>query len=226
MIANINIGKRLFDVVCSLCGLIVLAPFLAIISVLIKIDSRGTIFFFTERVGKNGKIFNLIKFRSMHSDPLEEKHGFIPGDKARITKVGRFLRRTKIDELPELFNVLKGEISMVGPRPEVSRYVRKWSKTDRKIILSVKPGVTDYASLCFSDEEKLLIKAADPEIIYLRDVMPHKLRLYRKYIKERSLWLDLRIILETIAIIAMLNVNGLLPELKDELQGRSNFPTN
>ena len=113
-------------------------------------------------------------------------------------------------------------MSLVGPRPEVSRYVKKWSKTDRQIILSTKPGITDYASFCYSNEQDVLSSAKEPDIAYVREVMPHKLKLYRKYIRERDLWLDFRIILATIAKITSFNVTGLLPELKRELKDKSN----
>ncbi len=210
-----NFGKRLFDIVCSLAGLIVLSPFFILISVLIKIDSPGgPIFFLQERVGRSGEEFKLIKFRSMYTDRSQEKKGFTPGDESRITRLGRYLRKTKIDELPELINVLNGDMSLVGPRPEVPHYVRKWPEEDKNIILSISPGITDYASFWYSNEEEVLYRAEDPELTYVKEVMPYKLDLYKRYVNERTMWLDIRIIFATLGKIVGLNSASLLPELR------------
>lgn len=149
--------------------------------------------------------------------PDAEKYGaqVTAGYDTRITRIGHVLRKTKIDELPQLINVFLGHMSLVGPRPEVPFYVGKWSETDRLVILSIKPGITDYASLHYSDEQTVLSRSTDPEKAYIEKVMVHKLKLYRKYVSEQNLWLDFRIILATLAKIMGLNVVALVPELKD-----------
>jgi lipopolysaccharide/colanic/teichoic acid biosynthesis glycosyltransferase len=132
----------------------------------------------------------------------------------RITGIGSIMRKTKIDELPQLINVFLGQMSLVGPRPEVPAYVERWSKEDQNIILSVKPGMTDYASLIYSDEQTVLGASDNPDKVYLEEVLPHKLSLYRKYVQEQSFWLDLRIIIATILKLIGVNTAFLLPEIK------------
>jgi len=190
-------GKRIFDFVCALIGFLVLSPLLVIIAILIKVESKGPVFFFQERMGKEGKIFRLVKFRSMYVDPAQEKKGFTPGDSSRITRIGKFIRKTKIDELPELINVIKGEMSLVGPRPEVPKYA-KFYKDDYDEILKVKPGITDYASIEYRNENELLAGAEDVEKVYLEEILPKKIEYYKKYLRDISFLTDLKLILRTI----------------------------
>lgn len=195
-------GKRLFDIFFSLIGLVILfIPFL-IIAILISVDSKGGIFYKQARVGKDGVDFNLLKFRSMASG--SDKSGLLTvgGHDSRITKIGYSLRKYKIDELPQLINVLFGEMSLVGPRPEVRKYVELYN-SEQKLVLSVKPGITDYASIEYSNENELLGKASNPEEVYINEIMPAKLKLNLKYIAEQSLATDFKIIFRTIGKIIM-----------------------
>jgi len=190
-------GKRLFDIVCSLSGLIILLPFLILISLLIKVFSPGPIFFLQERMGMGGNIFKLIKFRSMRISSMQEKNNFTPGDTTRITRLGKFIRRTKIDELPELINVLRGEMSLVGPRPEVPEYRNLYAgKYDD--VLTLRPGITDWASIKYCNEEELLAKSSNPEAIYLNKIFWDKLEMNLEYVKNMSFWTDLRILFATV----------------------------
>ena len=193
-----DLGKRFFDLICSFVGFIILSPLLVLVAIFIKLDSKGPIFFFQERMGKDGKIFKLIKFRSMHVDPVQEKKGFTPGDRSRITKVGKFIRKTKIDELPELINVIKGDMSLVGPRPEVPNYKHIYTGKYKE-ILSLKPGITDPASIKYKDEEEILAKYDNPEEIYVNRILPDKLEMNLRYKDNITFFNDLRIILATIA---------------------------
>ena len=192
--------KRTFDIFSSLIGLIILSPFLFIISILILITSRGGIFYHQVRVGKNGKDFHLWKFRTMKTD--SDKPGLLTvgGRDARITGIGYFLRKYKIDELPQLINVLFGDMSLVGPRPEVRKYVNMYTP-EQLHVLDVQPGITDYASIEYSNENDLLAKSSDPEKTYIDEVMPAKLKLNMKYIAEKSFGTDLKIIFRTIGKI-------------------------
>jgi lipopolysaccharide/colanic/teichoic acid biosynthesis glycosyltransferase len=192
--------KRLVDIIASSVGLIVLSPFLLIIAVALKIDSAGLVFFRQIRVGQFGKPFRIFKFRTMVSQAEKLGPQVSSGDDPRITRVGRVLRKYKLDELPQLINVLKGEMSFVGPRPEVPRYVEAY-KDDYLEILTVKPGITDFASLEFKDENELLKNAEDPEKKYLEEILPVKIGFYRKYLKEQSLKTDLTLILKTLLSI-------------------------
>lgn len=210
-------AKRLFDLFFSSIGLIISSPLLLVITLLIKLDSQGSVFFRQIRVGRNFKPFRLYKFRTMIVDAPMKGLPITVGNDSRITRVGKFLRKTKIDELPQLWNVFKGDMSLVGPRPEVLKYVEKWPEDDKKQILSIKPGIADYASFYYSNEEKVLARAEDPEYAYVNVVMPHKLRLYLRYLRERNLWLDLRIIMATIGKLTGIDTAVLLPELKSEL---------
>jgi lipopolysaccharide/colanic/teichoic acid biosynthesis glycosyltransferase len=192
--------KRLFDILLSFFAIIVLLPFFIIISLLIVLSSRGGIFYTQKRVGKDNRDFNLYKFRTMV--PGAHKSGLLTvgGRDPRITKVGYFLRKYKLDELPQLLNILKGDMSIVGPRPEVRKYVELYNDEQLK-VLSVRPGLTDYASLEYINENEILGKSDDPEALYINKVMPEKLQLNLKYIKEKSLITDLKIILKTVAKI-------------------------
>ena len=197
--------KRLFDLVLSICGILFLLPFFIIVSVLIKLDSPGGIIFKQTRVTKGGKEFKIFKFRTMRPDT--EKQGQITiGADNRITSVGNFLRKTKLDELPQLFNIVMGDMSFVGPRPEVPKYVAMYNK-NQKEILNVRAGITDYASIYFSNESEILGKQKEPETFYIEKIMPYKIELNKKYIKEAGLITDIKIIFLTIFKVAGLIKN-------------------
>ena len=193
--------KRLFDIVCASLGLIILAPLFIIIALLIKATSKGPVFFCQNRVGKNGVIFSIYKFRTM----VDKARGLLitVGDDSRITQFGRLLRKAKFDELPQLLNVLAGDMSLVGPRPEIPYYVNLYPREVRQIVLSVKPGITDWASIVNIDENKLLAKSANPEAAYIDEILPQKLDLAVKYVKTRTFFLDCVIIIKTVKKIFM-----------------------
>jgi len=188
--------KRTFDIFASSIGLIILSPLFLLISISIKLESKGRIFYLQKRVGLNGREFYLIKFRSMYEN--SDKKGLLTiGNDNRITKVGRFIRRYKLDELPQLINVLKGDMSLVGPRPEVPQYVKLYNEEQKKVLL-VRPGITDYASLKYYNESKLLANTKSLEQTYIEEIMPQKLSLNLKYINNQNFFVDLKIILLTI----------------------------
>lgn len=189
--------KRLFDILSSAIALILLSPILIVIAVGIIIDSKGGVFYKQKRIGKNGKAFMLYKFRSMRTGA--DRKGLITvGTKDdRTTKVGRFIRKYKLDELPQLINILKNEMSVVGPRPEVEKYVQLYTAEQQK-VLNVKPGLTDLASLAYINENEILGQAKDPERTYVEQIMPAKLKLNLEYIEKRSFWFDLQIIAKTL----------------------------
>lgn len=192
--------KRLFDIIISLVVLSVGLPFGILIALVIVIDSKGKIFYKQTRVGRHNVDFPLYKFRTMYA---ESDHGSlitVGSNDARITKSGRFLRKYKIDEFPQFLNILKGEMSIVGPRPEVRKYVDLYTPEQMK-VLSVRPGLTDYASIRYVNENALLAASDDPEQTYIHEIMPDKLALNLKYIQEQSLWVDLKIILKTFTAI-------------------------
>ena len=188
---------RFFDFILSLVGLVVLAPIFIVLAVWIKIDSVGPVFYKQIRVGQNGKDFGLFKFRSMVVDA--DKKGLITvgGKDPRITRSGYFIRKYKLDELPQLINVLVGDMSLVGPRPEVRKYVELYDDEQNK-VLSVKPGITDYASIEYMDENEILGKSTDPEKTYIEEIMPEKIKYNMKYIKNRSLIEYFKIIFLTV----------------------------
>ncbi len=189
--------KRIFDIVVSIIGLLILSPVFLVISIVIKLDSNGPIFFKQTRIGKNYKQFKILKFRTMILDA--ENKGMqitVDGDR-RITKLGHFLRKFKIDELPQLINVLIGDMSFVGPRPEVPKYVAMYDENQRS-ILKIKPGITDLASIKYRDENLLLLRSTDPEKAYIEDIMPKKIELNIKYIRKISVFYDIYLILYTI----------------------------
>ncbi len=192
--------KRLFDILFSLVGIFFLLPIFIVFAILIMIDSSGGIFYKQVRVGKDMQDFKLLKFRTMYTDA--DKKGLLTvGQRdSRITKVGYTLRKYKVDELPQLFNVLLGDMSLVGPRPEVRKYVDMYNAEQQK-VLSVKPGITDYASIEYVNENELLKNAIDPEQLYIDEIMPEKLRLNLKYIAENSFVNDIKIILNTLKAI-------------------------
>ena len=192
--------KRTIDFFAAFIGLIVLSPFFLIIAVLVKLDSRGPIFYLQNRVGLKGKLFQLFKFRSMKIEADKLAPITIGQRDPRITTIGYFLRKFKIDELPQLINVLKGEMSLVGPRPEVEKFVKLYNPNQLR-VLTVKPGITDYASIEFRNENRLLEGKPDPIEYYVTEIMPEKLRLNLKYIDSQSLFTDIQIILKTLFLI-------------------------
>ena len=190
-------GKRVFDIVLSLIGLVVLSPIFIAVAIAIKATSKGSIFYVQKRVGENFEEFNLYKFRSMREGKGLQ---ITSKDDPRITKIGKVIRKTKIDELPQLLNVLKGDMSLVGPRPEVRKYVDIKEKEYKK-ILSIKPGITDNAAIEFRDEEEILSKYKDKERAYIEEILPKKIALYNKYIDNISLKNDIKLILKTLKVI-------------------------
>lgn len=192
------IAKRIFDLIFSIIGLFFLSPFFLVIAFWIKFDGPGPVFFRQERVGRFGKIFSIYKFRTMCIDAEIKGRQITVGEDPRITKSGRILRKYKLDELPQLLNVLTGEMSLVGPRPEVPRYVALYPNEVRELVLSIPPGITDYASIEYKDENTILGQADDPERAYVEDVMPVKLAYYQRYVAERSLWVDFKLIIKTL----------------------------
>lgn len=191
--------KRAFDVVASALGLLLLSPLLLVLALWVKLDSPGPVFFRQERVGRNGQPFRIYKFRSMRADHNGPQ--ITVGDDARITRSGRFIRACKFDELPQLINVLLGDMSLVGPRPEVPRYVALYPPEVRDEVLSVRPGITDWASVQYRSESSLLAASSDPEVTYTTVILPAKLALYQQYVRQRSFWLDCRIICMTLGIL-------------------------
>ncbi len=189
-------GKRIFDIIFSFFGLIVLFPFLLLISLLITLESKGGVFFIQKRVGRNNKDFRLIKFRTMNIHS-EHKGLFTIGQRdPRVTRMGYFLRKYKIDEFPQLINVIKGNMSIVGPRPEVRKYVELYTP-EQSLVLTVRPGITGLASLEYVHENKMLGESDNPEETYLKEMMPRKLELNLEYVKSASFRTDIRLILKT-----------------------------
>ena len=174
---------RFFDIIFSALGLVVLAPVFAVISLKIRLGSKGGSFYIQERIGKDGKAFGLYKFRTMRIGADNEGLLTVGEHDQRVTRIGHFLRKTKMDELPQLLNVLKGEMSLVGPRPEVRKYVELYTEAQRK-VLSVRPGITDYASIEYVNENELLSQADDPERTYIEKVMPDKIKLNMRYLEH------------------------------------------
>lgn len=190
--------KRLFDILVSLFALVLLSPLLLCIALAVSVESRGGAFFRQVRVGRGGREFRLLKFRSMRPGSEAQGQITVGGRDARITGIGYWLRRTKLDELPQLWNILAGDMSIVGPRPEVPRYVALYTAEQRQ-VLDARPGLTSIASIEYIDENEVLGRAADPERAYIEEVMPAKLKLDLRYVREQSLALDLRIMLATAA---------------------------
>lgn len=192
--------KRLFDILFSSLGLIIMFPFLIFCAIAIKLDSKGPVFYRGKRNGRYGKPFRIYKFRTMVVNAEKLGGPSTADDDPRITKTGKFLRKYKLDELPQLINVLKGKMSFVGPRPEVQHYVDMFTE-EEKAILNVRPGITDWASLWNPDEGAILAGSLDPEKAYMEKIRPEKLKMQLKYVRERSLWIDLKIILLTLKTI-------------------------
>jgi lipopolysaccharide/colanic/teichoic acid biosynthesis glycosyltransferase len=189
--------KRLFDIICSIFGLVILLPFFCIIAILIKSTSRGSVFFRQNRVGLYGKIFAIHKFRTMVTNAETLGPKITIGLDKRVTKIGYLLRKTKLDELPQLIDVLYGTMSLVGPRPEVPEYVALYPQEDKDIIFSVRPGITDWASIKMIDENEILAKSDNPRKIYIQEIMPQKIAFAVKYVKGRSFIEDIIIIFTT-----------------------------
>lgn len=192
--------KRFFDLCFSFFGLILLSPVGGLISLLVKLDSNGSLFYRGVRVGLHGKPFRIFKFRTMVKDAEKLGASSTSDDDKRITQIGRFLRKYKLDELPQLINVLKGDMSLVGPRPEVKYYVDMFNEEERT-ILSVRPGITDWASIWNPDEGELLKGSADPDKDYLEKIRPEKIRLQLKYVQKQSFLTDLKIIFQTLWVM-------------------------
>jgi lipopolysaccharide/colanic/teichoic acid biosynthesis glycosyltransferase len=199
--------KRAIDLAGSAAGLLLLLPLLLVVAIIIKLDSQGPVLFRQQRVGQGGRSFRIIKFRTMRvAATLAGTALTVRADK-RITRFGAFLRRTKIDELPQLMNVLAGHMSLVGPRPEVPEFMEFYTREQRSIIVSMRPGMTDYAAILFRDESSLLDGNSDPVEVYRREIMPIKFLHYQRYGRAMSVPNDLRIILATI----MLLITGRVP---------------
>jgi lipopolysaccharide/colanic/teichoic acid biosynthesis glycosyltransferase len=192
--------KRVFDIAAASAGLVVLAPLLALIAIVVKLDSSGPAIFQQERIGKYFRPFRIYKFRTMVRDAASSGCGITFGDDRRISRAGRFLRRFKLDELPQLFNVLKGDMSLVGPRPELRKYVELYRR-DFETVLQVRPGLTDFASLKYRHEATLLGRSPNPEDEYVRRVLPDKIELAKEYVRRSSLPLDCRLIIQTVCRI-------------------------
>jgi len=190
-----NMLKRIFDITFSSVGILLLSPLFLIVSVLMWLSSEGNIFFLQERMGRNRNLFKLIKFRTMLDVPNSPQ--FSPGDDSRVTRLGALLRKTKLDELPQLINVLKGDMSLVGPRPEVPKYLKYYTEEQKK-VLDVRPGITDIASIKFIDESLILKRSKDPEKEYIESILPEKLNLNLEYIRDTSILMDIKLIIKTI----------------------------
>lgn len=192
--------KRLFDIIASGCGLLVLCPILLLVAVWIKLDSKGPVFYRQVRVGRYNKDFRIFKFRSMRIGADKGSSVTVGGRDPRVTRSGYFIRKFKLDELPQLMNVLVGDMSLVGPRPEVRHYVNYWTHEQMR-VLDVRPGITDPASIKFRNENELLEKAEDPEDYYINVIMQEKIRLYLEYIENASFLYDLKLIFKTFKVI-------------------------
>lgn len=192
--------KRLFDIVASGVGLLLLSPLFLLVAIWIKLDSPGPVFYRQVRVGRYNRDFRIFKFRSMRVGADKGSLVTIGGRDPRVTRSGYFIRKFKIDELPQLINVFIGDMSLVGPRPEVRHYVDYWTKEQLR-VLDVRPGITDPASIKFRNENELLEKAEDPEKYYIEVIMQEKLRLYLKYVEKHNFWYDIKLIFQTFWVI-------------------------
>jgi len=192
--------KRTSDIIFSLIGIVVLLPFFFLVSLFILLDSKGGIFFKQVRVGRGNKDFYLYKFRTMRSDSEKRGQLTIGSRDNRITRVGYYLRKLKLDELPQLINVLKGDMSLVGPRPEVRKYVNLYTDEQLK-VLSVRPGITDYASIKYFSESDLLAKSSNPEKTYIEEIMPEKLKINLEYVNKNGFFADMTIVFKTLGKI-------------------------
>jgi lipopolysaccharide/colanic/teichoic acid biosynthesis glycosyltransferase len=195
-------GKRMFDLAGATIALLLASPLMLLAALAIKLDSPGPVFFRQQRVGRGGTLFEVHKFRTMVADAPARGPALTVGDDARITRVGRWLRHSKLDELPQLLDVLAGDMSLVGPRPEVPRYVALYPADLRDKVLSLKPGITDPVSLEFADESALLARATDPEREYVEVILPRKLRASAAYAERATLATDLSVLLRTLGLLA------------------------
>jgi lipopolysaccharide/colanic/teichoic acid biosynthesis glycosyltransferase len=195
--------KRLFDLVVSVILLLVLLPVFLLIAIWILLDDRGDVFYRQERIGYRQRPFQILKFRTMYRNADRKGLLTVGGRDPRVTSCGYYLRKYKLDELPQLINVLKGEMSLVGPRPEVKKYVDLYNREQLQVF-NVKPGITDYASIAYANENELLSKSSEPEITYIREIMPAKLELNLKYVDEQGLMTDLKILLSTFSRVFLL----------------------
>lgn len=196
-----DMPKLILETSLSLLGIILLAPLFVIISILIKLDSKGPVLFLQERIGLNGRKFKIFKFRTMQVVQASDSLKITVGRDSRITKIGNILRKYKLDELPQLFNVLLCDMSLVGPRPEVAEYVNYYSQYNKDTVLSIRPGITDLASIMFRNETELLSKEQNPQSAYIKKILPRKLRYCRFYVKKQSLCLDIKIIYMTFVAV-------------------------
>jgi len=196
-------AKRIFDFICASVGLVILSPVFLVVAILIKLDSKGPVFFRHERVGQHEKLFKIHKFRSMYVEQVSNDLHITPADDPRITCIGHFLRKWKIDELPQMIDVWIGQMSLVGPRPSNIKYVKKYPKQVKDVVFSVKPGITDLSSIQFRNEGDMLAgKNGDAEETFFKEILPKKLNLQMRYVQSRSFWLDLKIIFKTIRVVA------------------------
>lgn len=186
----------MLDLLAALLGVIIISPLLLVIALIVKVESAGPVIYCQKRMGRNFRPFSIYKFRTMYTGADADGNTCTVKGDPRITAIGSFLRKTKMDELPQLFNVLKGDMSLVGPRPEVARYVEMF-REDYKTVLSVRPGITDYAAIEFRHEESILARYGDPQDAYVKEILPAKIVLYKKYIAEQSLLTDLKLIVKT-----------------------------
>lgn len=193
--------KRTFDIIAALSGLVILSPLLLSVAVLIKLSSRGPVFFRQQRVGRGFRPFQILKFRTMVHNAAELGGQLTAGKDPRVTRLGRLLRKAKLDELPQLINVLKGDMSFVGPRPEVPCYVEMF-REDYRELLTVRPGITDLASLKYRHESEILGRSRHPETTYTEEILPEKISLAKEYIRRSSLWFDLSLIIRTLFRLA------------------------
>lgn len=189
--------KRIFDFTASLCGLAICFPIFAAVAILVKVDSKGPVFYRQERIGKKFSPFKIIKFRTMEDEASKSGSLVTVAGDSRITRVGRYLRKYKIDELPQLLNVLKGEMSLVGPRPEVRKYVELF-RNDYEKLLEVHPGITDPSSIAYINEEEVLASCEDWEGVYIRSVLPEKIKCSLEYVNSRSFRNDFKYVVKTL----------------------------
>jgi len=196
--------------VLAIFAIIIASPFLIILGLLVKLTSKGSVFYRQVRIGRGGKPFKIFKFRTMISDADKKGLSITVGDDKRITKVGRLLRKTKMDELPQFFNILIGQMSFVGPRPEVEKYVNMYTE-EQKLILNIRPGITDYASICFRNESELLAQSDNPEEEYINNIMPLKIKYNLKYMQEVGILTDIKIIFMTLWTVVGGKVEVKLP---------------
>jgi len=194
------LAKRVFDLLFSVIGLVAITPVMLILAFIITIDSKGGVFYKQVRIGKNQKPFSLYKFRSMRTDADKKGLLTVGNNDSRITKIGYYLRKYKLDELPQLINVLFGNMSFVGPRPEVEKYVKLYNQ-EQLMVFNVKPGITDWASIKYVNENEILAKSSQPEKTYIEEIMPAKLKLNLEYVKHNNIFVDIKIILLTIKAI-------------------------